>query len=131
MRQQVPLAFLVLITASLACAGRVFQNTHVYALPQIPLLEAYDPTSDAILADNVWVFRPDGTFQARITSCKGHEQFSGSYSGDDVGSDFLFLLDTNGDGTTDDQVQLDVQDDAYSFIDWKCSEQPIRFWLLP
>jgi hypothetical protein len=93
------------------------------------LLEVYDPTTAAILTDNVWVFYQDGTFRARVSLCGPATELSGTYSGDDTGIGFFFSLDTNGDDTPDDQVELDVREDAYSFIDWECNEQPYRFWL--
>ncbi len=131
MRSPLIVVVLFLVAATLACAGRVFETSHVYALTPIPAQEAYDASTDAVVADNAWVFRPDGTFAANLSACGTRTHLSGTYSGDDVGPDtFLILLDTNKDGTSDDQVQLDVHNIAYSFLEWDCAGQTLRFGLL-
>lgn len=121
---------MVLVLATIACAGRVFETTHVYSLSQVPLSEVYESESDLIRGDNVWVFRPDGTFEANVPVCKTGGNLSGFYSGDDVGSEFIFLLDLDGDGAAEDQVTLDVENDGFAFIDWICGDQVFRFFLL-
>ena len=130
MRMRLFLAVIAVAVSSLACAGRVFETTHVYSLSELTVSQAYEPNSGTILADNVWVFRPDGTFEARIPACNTRDHLFGSYSGDDVGSEFLFLLDLNEDGQGEDTVRVDVKNDEYAYIEWDCDDQTLRFILI-
>lgn len=125
------LMVIALALLSFACGGRVFEEPHVYANPPQPLAVVYDSSTDRILADNAWVFRPDGTFEARVENNGQHLHLSGTYSGDDTGTAFFFFLDTDGDGQSDDQVLLDTEDDAYSYIEWEAEAgTTIRYWLV-
>lgn len=132
MNRQRRLLFVVmaLVLTSFACGSRVFEKPHVYANPPQPLAEVYDSSTDLILADNVWVFRPDGTFEARLENNGQHLHLSGTYDGDDTGSGFFIFLDTDGDGQPDDQLLLDTENDAYSYIEWEAeADTTVRYWL--
>jgi hypothetical protein len=120
----------ILVSASLACAGRVFDELHVYSSPTRSLADVYDPSTDTILAENVWVFRPDGTFSAQLIINGDQLIMSGTYEGDDTGTGFFFLLDTDGDGKNDEEVELDVEEDEYSFISWEYGSDTFLFWLV-
>jgi hypothetical protein len=122
--------FVALALASFACGSRIFEKPHVYANPPQPLAEVYDSSTDRILGENAWVFRPDGTFEARLETNGERLHLSGTYDGDDTGSGFFFFLDTDGDGQSDDQVLLDTENDAYSYIEWQAEAgTPVRYWL--
>jgi hypothetical protein len=41
----------------------------------------------------------------------------------------LILLDVDGDGSWDDEVQIDVENDQYWYIDWESDESFYRYWL--
>ena len=45
---------------------RAFSELHVYSAGDHSLAEVYDVVEEEILLTNVWVFRPDGTFDAKL-----------------------------------------------------------------
>lgn len=117
-----------LLVAGLACGGRVFTDLRVYSLEPGSQADFYDSEADVILKDNVWVFRPDGTFEARITVTDTLTSLLGHYEGDNIGSGFVMFLDFDGDQVFEDEVS--VADDN-SYIEWEHQGQTYRFVLAP
>lgn|GEM_PF-6012643 len=117
----------VFVIVTLACGGRVFTELHVYSATPNPIEQVYNPSTDEILAENVWVFRPDGSFEAVVKH--GNQQYllSGDYEGDSDGRGFFFFLDTTGDGKFDEEVLLSDDD---SYIEWQREGQTIRYVLV-
>jgi hypothetical protein len=120
---------LALGLASLACAGRVFAELRVYSATHAPVVQLYDAATDTILRDDVWVFRPDGTFDAVLIIDDQRLLLSGTYDGDDAGEEFVFGLDIDGDGQDDELIYADVTGDSFSFIEWRRDNGTFRYWL--
>ena len=129
------MTFFILIIAviaiTFACAGRIFEKQHIFSNPIRQINEVYDYSTDTIIADDVWVFNPDGTFKAKIKDSSKILEITGTYSGDDIGERYLFFLFINDDNDADYEVQLDTENDLYSFIEWKNGDNSIiRYWLI-
>jgi len=119
---------LLLILAVLACAERTFADLRVYSARPGSASLFYDKGTDKILADDVWVFRPDGTFSAVVNADGQRLTLSGRYGGDDAGEDFVFAIDTNGDGKYDDDLYAS---DDFSYIEWRRESGTTRYSLAP
>lgn len=113
-RSSLAVPVLMLVLAALACGGRVFGDLRVYSANPGPASEFYDPVGDRILADDVWVFRPDGTFDAIVNVDEQRSTLSGTYEGDNAGHVLYLFLDTDGDGETDASLILD--DENFSIV---------------
>lgn len=107
---------IVLVLAVLACAEKHFGNLRVYSATLGSVGQFYDQTADRILADDVWVFRPNGTFSAVVNVDGQKLTLSGKYGGDDAGKDFFFSIDTNNDGKYDDNLYAS---NDFSYIEWR------------
>ncbi|NOH10616.1 MAG: hypothetical protein HND51_03130 [Chloroflexi bacterium] len=123
-----PITFITI--AVLACAGRVFSELHVYSEDSVLLEEVYDGANDEIIGNNVWVFRPDGTFDVRLGIEDEVIEFSGNYEGDDTGNGFFFFLDLDLDGEFDDEILVDMENDSFSFIEWNNDGAIYRYVLV-
>jgi hypothetical protein len=119
-------AVLVLTIAMLACGGRVFTERQIYSSNPGAAEELYNPATDEILVGDVWVFRPDGTFDAVVNLDDEQLYLSGSYEGDNAGEGFYFFLDLAGSGQSDEEVFLS---DDNSYIEWKHEGQTLRYTL--
>ena len=119
---------LALGLAGLACAGRVFTELRVYSATPAPIEQLYDTGTDTILQDDVWVFRPDGSFDAVLIIDGERFLLSGTYEGDDAGEEFIFGLDIDGDGQDDELIYADVANDGFSFIEWRRDDGTFRYW---
>jgi len=119
-------AFLVL--AMLACAEKQFVNPHVYAAISGSANQFYDQTTDKLLADDVWVFRPDGTYSAIVNVDGQRLMLSGRYGGDNAAEDFFIAIDTDGDGEYDDSLYAS---DDFSYIEWRRSDGTLKYVLAP
>lgn len=96
---------------------RIFVDLRVYSATPGTVSQYYDSTADKILGENVWFFRPDGTYSAIINDEGEVINLSGVYSGDDVGGDvFIFSIETNNDSEYDESLYTD---DDFSFIEWR------------
>jgi hypothetical protein len=118
--------FIFITWLSFACAGRIFEKTHIFSNPIRPIDEIYDFYTDTILSDDVWIFKPDGLFKARVFTGTELVNLSGKYSGDDVGDGFVILIYLNDDEEYTYEVYLDVENDAYSYIDWIIDDNTIK-----
>jgi len=121
-----PVAFLIL--AMLACAEKQFANPHVYSATSGPANQFYDQTADKILTDDVWVFRPDGTYSAILNVDGQRLMLSGRYGGDNAAEDFFIAIDTDGDGEYDDSLYAS---DDFSYIEWQRSNGTLKYALAP
>jgi len=125
-----PIIVLVaLCIAILACGGRVFTDVRVYSLKPASLHDLYDQSSDRILKEDVWVFRPDGSFDVIVWIGGELIALTGAYEGDDAGDEFLFMLDTDGEGEFDEQLVADTEDDRFMWIEWRTEDGTYIYWL--
>jgi hypothetical protein len=116
----------------LACAGRTFTLTKVYAIDTGKIAEYYDEETETIIGEDVWAFRSDGTFDAILIVEEEIMTLSGKYEGDDVGDmGFYIFLNTDIDGIFDDgEVLLDTENDEYKWIEWIHNGITYRYYLL-
>ncbi len=106
---------------------RIFTDLRVYsATPGTPS-QFYDPIADKIIGENVWVFRSDGTYRAKVTVSGELLNLSGVYAGDDTGQGFLFSIEINNDSTFDESLYTD---DNFSFIEWKREGETLKYYLV-
>ncbi|KAA3648177.1 MAG: hypothetical protein DWQ07_04055 [Chloroflexi bacterium] len=108
----------------------MFSELHVYSEDSVLLEEVYDGANDEIIGNNVWVFRPDGTFDVRLGIEDEVIEFSGNYEGDDTGNGFFFFLDLDLDGEFDDEILVDMENDSFSFIEWNNDGAIYRYVLV-
>jgi hypothetical protein len=116
----------MLILATIACAEKYFVNIRVYAAIPGSYSEFYDKSANRILQDNVWVFRPDGTFSAIVIVDGERKLLSGKYGADNAGDDMYISIDTNDDGKYDDSLY--VSKDS-SFIEWRRNNGTLKYLL--
>ena len=118
---------LALILSTLACAEKYFDNTQVYSAEKGTVEEFYDTKNDKILADNVWVFKPDGTYSALINIGGQKRLLSGKYGGDNLSNhEFAFSIDTNNDGQYDDNLW--IIDGDFAVIEWRREDATLRYF---
>lgn len=121
------LSVIALVVASLACGERIFTDLKVYASDAGVITDFYDIQGDQILADNVWVFHPDGTYNAIVVLDGERLNLSGKYAGDDVGDEFVFSIDTNGDGEYDEHLYAI---DEFQAIEWRRETGTLKFTVI-
>ena len=105
---------------------RVFVDLHVYSATSGTAEQFYDLVNDKILGENIWVFRPNGTYSAILNLDGKILTLSGVYSGDDVGDDFIFSIETSNDHEFDESLYTD---DEFSFIEWRRENGVIKYYL--
>jgi len=107
---------------------RIFVDLRVYSAAQGTANQFYDSTTDKILGEDIWVFRPDGTYSAIVNVDGKILTLSGVYSGDDVGDVFIFSIETNNDHEFDESLYTDPDDD-FSFIEWRRESGSLKYYL--
>jgi hypothetical protein len=122
------LPLIILIIATLACAERQFGNTRVFSATPGTADKFYDQTADKILLDNVWVFHPDGTYDAVVVIEGQRKTISGRYGGDDSGEGFYFSIDTDNDGNYDDYL---VASEGFMYLEWRRDSETLKYFLAP
>ena len=106
---------------------RIFADLHVYSAVVGTTSQFYDSTTDKILGENIWVFRPDGTYSAIVNVDGNTLTLSGVYSGDDVGNnDFIFSIETNNDHEFDESLYTDG---VFSFLEWRRDSGTLKYYL--
>jgi hypothetical protein len=106
--------------------GRIFKDLRVYsATPGTPN-QFYDPIADKLLREDVWVFRPNGTYKAEVSVDGEILELSGVYAGDQTGQGFIFSIETNNDSTFDESLYTD---DNFSFIEWRRDGESLKYYL--
>ncbi len=105
---------------------RTFVDLHVYSATSGTANQFYDSTIDKILGEDIWVFRPNGTYSAIVNVGGKILTLSGVYSGDDVGDDFIFSIETNNDSKFDESL---YSDDNFSFIEWRHKSGTLKYLL--
>ncbi len=103
---------------------RPFVALHVYSATPGSVDQYYDAASETIRGEDVWVFRPNGTYSAVLRVDGKINRWSGSYSFDDVGDDMMFFIETNGDSNYD--VQLYTAE-GFPYVEWRRQSGPIRY----
>lgn len=127
MKRQLFFWLVIFFLMSLACGGRVFEKQRVYSVTRGPAKQFYDSTTNKILADDVWVFQPDGTFAAIVMVNGERRILSGKYEGDETGGGFFFFLDLDGDGNFNDDNIFLGKDDSY--IEWRRNSETFTYFL--
>jgi hypothetical protein len=106
-------------------------DTRIYSSEGGKPTDFYDFQDGGIIAEDVWVFRSDGTFDAILVVENERIDLSGKYEGDDVGDmGFFIFLNTDKDGRFDDgEVLLDTENDEYKWIEWVHKGITYRYYL--
>ena len=127
-RRQICLPILLLAFTALACgAGQVFANRQVYSAIPGPANQFYDPITDKILADDVWVFRSDGTYTAIINVDEQRRIRSGKY---EIGEDLIYL-DIDYDSEVFSYADILFVCNDGSSIEWQRSDETLIYSLAP
>jgi hypothetical protein len=127
-RIQLCLILITLIIATLACGYKTFGDLRVYSSISGSANQFYDATTDAILADNVWIFYPDGKYKAVVMIDGKQTNLHGKYGAEDIGNVFTILLDTDGDGKFDDELYPDHNS---SYFEWHYESNTVTYYLAP
>lgn len=118
---------IALVWSILACGERNFDSIQVYSATKGNIEEFYDFEMDKILVSNVWVFKPNGTYEALIELEGEIRSLRGKYGGDDLSkNEFAFSIDTNDDGVYDDNLWVTNGD--FSIIEWRRKEITLKYF---
>jgi hypothetical protein len=95
------------------------------------MADCYDPNGDRVLGDNVWVFRPNGTFDAVMHKDGQELILTGTYSTRKGEDGLLIDLETDGDGEFDGKFDEDLSVGYNSlYIEWQYENEWLGFYLV-
>ena len=127
-RIQLSLSLIALIITVLACGYKTFGNLRVYSSTSGSASQFYDATADTILAENVWVFYPNGEYKAVVIVDEKQTTLRGKYGAEDIGDVFAIVIDTDGDGKFDDELYPDHNS---SYFEWRHENSIVTYYLAP
>ena len=125
-RIKLSLFLITLVATILACGYKTFGAIHVYSATSGYVSQFYNSTTDTILADNVWVFYPDGKYKALVLVDGKQTNLSGKYGAEDAGDEFTISIDTDGDSKFDDDL---YPDDNLSYFEWHHNSNILKYYL--
>lgn len=127
-RIQLSLSLIALIITVLACGYKTFGNLRIYSSTSGSASQFYDATADTILAENVWVFYPEGKYKAIVIIDGKQTILRGKYGAEDRGDDFIISIDTDNDGKFDDELYPDHNS---SYFEWHHENNIVTYYLAP
>jgi hypothetical protein len=95
------------------------------------MADCYDPNGDRVLGDNVWVFRPNGTFDAVMHTGGQELILTGTYSTRKGEDGLLIDLGTDGDGEFGGKFDEGLYVGYNSlYIEWQYENEWLGFYLV-
>ena len=122
------LSLIALFTVTIACSYRYFADFRVYSATPGSAIQFFDSTTDTIIADNVWVFYPEGNFKAVVIVEGKRTTLHGKYGVDNAADNWLISIDVDSRKKFNDHLYLN---DSFSYFEWRGDNNVITYYLAP